>query len=233
MEFHRGLVRAYDPTTHTAAVLLVGSLSRVILGLPVAHHIGPALMVEGAACGVAFFAEGSQGVVLCTFSGAPAAWVTSALIVDGTIASADILDGTVAPADLSFSPCTPEGSTVTDPNAQTITTTYTTFGALTITVTVPAGRTYRVFIIAHVEMNCTAYTAYNIDLLRVYEGADPVGSIQGFRTNAANDRASVSNSVLRTITATTTFTAKVAKALDRNTEEAARGAMTAIYWEDT
>lgn len=69
MEFHRGLVRAYDATTHTAAVLLAGSMSRVILGIPVAHHIAPHLMAVGTPCGVAFFAEGSQGVIVCTFVG--------------------------------------------------------------------------------------------------------------------------------------------------------------------
>jgi hypothetical protein len=69
MEFQRGLVRSYDATTHTAAVLLAGSMSRVVLSIPVAHHIAPHLMTEGAACGVAFFAEGSQGVIVCTFDG--------------------------------------------------------------------------------------------------------------------------------------------------------------------
>ena len=71
MEFHRGLVRAYDATTHTAAVLLAGSMSRVLLGIPVAHHIPPYQITVGTACGVAFFAEGSKAVLLCLFEGAP------------------------------------------------------------------------------------------------------------------------------------------------------------------
>lgn len=71
MELHRGLVRAYEPTTHTAAVLLVGSLSRTLLSVPVAQHIAAHLVIEGAACGVAFFADGSHAVVLAIIDGPP------------------------------------------------------------------------------------------------------------------------------------------------------------------
>ena len=77
MRLLRGVVRSYDATNHKADVLLVGSMSRLVLAVPVAHHIPPYLIGEGAACGVAFFAEGSEGVVLCTFGGAPHACVTT------------------------------------------------------------------------------------------------------------------------------------------------------------
>lgn len=73
MDFHRGLVRAYDAATHTAAVLLAGSMSRVLLAIPVAHHIPPYQITVGTACGVAFFAEGSKAVVLCILDGPPPA----------------------------------------------------------------------------------------------------------------------------------------------------------------
>jgi hypothetical protein len=66
MEFHRGLVRTYDATTHTAAVLLVGSLSRTILAVPVSHHIPPHHMLEGTACALAFFAD-AHPIVIATF----------------------------------------------------------------------------------------------------------------------------------------------------------------------
>jgi len=223
MEFQRGLIRSYDATTHTAAVLLVGSMSRVLLSLPVSHQIGPELMVEGAACGVAFFAEGSQGVVVCTFDGPPAEWVTTDLIVDGTI----------DPADLSFSPCTPDGWSAAHTDSQTITVTATTYGDLSHEVVVPAGKTYRVFAIANVEFECTSYTNYNIDVLEIYAGSSAEGSPQGYRTNAVNQRASVTVAIVKQITADTTFYAKVRKALDRNTEVAHRGNMAVLWWEDT
>lgn len=69
MEFHRGLVRSYDATTHTAAVLLTGSMSRVLLDLPVAQHVRPETISAGIPVGVLFFADGSHAVVVCTLDG--------------------------------------------------------------------------------------------------------------------------------------------------------------------
>ena len=70
MILEKGIIQAYDPTTHEAAVQLFGSMSRTLLGIPVADHIPGHLLTQGAACAVAFFAEGSQGVVFATFGGA-------------------------------------------------------------------------------------------------------------------------------------------------------------------
>jgi len=223
MEFHRGLIRAYDESTHTAAVLLAGSLSRTIANMPVSQQIGPELLTEGTACGVAFFAEGSQGVVVCTFDGAAEPWVTSDLIVDGTI----------EPEDLSYSPATPEGVLDEEDDDQSLTTTATTYGSLSQAVTVASGKTIRVLVFANVEFECTSYTNYNIDVLEVYAGSSAVGQPQGLRTNAVNTRASVTVAVVKEITADTTFYAKVRKALDRNTEVAHRGNMVTLWWEDT
>jgi len=78
MDFHRGVVRAYDETTHTAAVLLVGSLSRALLNLPVSQQIPPDHMTGATECAVALFADGSDGLVVSTFGGAP----TPGLILD-------------------------------------------------------------------------------------------------------------------------------------------------------
>jgi len=38
-----------------------------VLAMPVADDIAAELVVEGASCAVAFFAEGGTGVVVCTF----------------------------------------------------------------------------------------------------------------------------------------------------------------------
>lgn len=73
MGLHRGVVRRYDAGNHRADVLLVGSMSRMVLGIPVADDVSAELMTEGAACGVMFFAEGGTGVVVCTFDGVPVA----------------------------------------------------------------------------------------------------------------------------------------------------------------
>jgi len=90
MDIQRGVVRAYDSVNHQADVLVYGSMSRVILGVPVSHSIGAELMAVGADCGVVVFSPGDTGVVVCTFTGAPGPWVTSALIKDGEVAVADL-----------------------------------------------------------------------------------------------------------------------------------------------
>ena len=223
MEFYRGLVRGYDAVNHKAAVLLVGSMSRVLVNVAVAHQIGAELMTEGTACGVLFFAEGASGVVVCTFDGAPAEWVTTDLIVDGTI-DAD---------DLNFSPCTPEGWSEGTTSSQTLTDGAVTYSTLTHEITVPSGKTYRVAIIGNVEMGCSSYTNYNIDIVGVFKGSSMIGAQQGFRTNAVNDRASVTVAQQTTIITDTTFSIRVWKALNRNTEEAYRGNMVLLWWEDT
>jgi len=67
----RGIIHAYDATTHTAAVQLFGSMSRILLAVPVARHLTAPILETGAACAVAFFAEGSQGLIFATFDAAP------------------------------------------------------------------------------------------------------------------------------------------------------------------
>jgi hypothetical protein len=223
MEFYRGVVRSYDGTNHRADVLLVGSMSRVLLKTPVAQQIGPELMVEGASCGVLFFAEGGTGLVVCTFDGAPGGWVTSELIKDGEI----------APADLAFSPATPAYSLDSTSVDQTLTTTATTYQNLSQTVTVPSGKTFNVLVIASVEFECTAYTNFNIDAVIVYKGSNGLGHPQGRRHNAAHERGSCTVAVADQITATTTYSAMVYKAVDRNTEVAHRGNLAVLYWEAT
>jgi hypothetical protein len=213
VQLYRGLIRAYDETTHTAAILLAGSLSRTLLNVPVAHHIAPELMAEGAACALAFFEDQAHALVVATFEGAPDAWVTADL--------------------LTFSPATPEGALDNDNTDQTLTTTATTYSTLTQTVTVASGKTIRVLVIASVEFECTSYTNYNIDLLEIYAGSSGVGQAQAYRTNAVNHRGSVTVAIVTDITADTTFTAKVRKAVDRNTEVAHRGNMVTLWWENT
>ncbi len=90
MEIYRGQVLAYDATNHKADVALVGSMSGIVRGMPVAHHVGPEVMTADRSCGVVFFGESDDGLVIATFDGVPPAWVTSALIKDGEVAVGDL-----------------------------------------------------------------------------------------------------------------------------------------------
>ena len=113
MEFHRGLVRAYDPATHTAAVLLAGSMSRTILGVPVAQEIPAAHMLAGTPCTVAFFAEGSQSVVLSTFGVPPPPATTLYTYEDtGTDLTLSTSWQTVPNLSITITPPTPHTWTV-------------------------------------------------------------------------------------------------------------------------
>lgn len=223
MGFYRGVVRSYDGTNHRADVLLVGSMSRVLSKVPVAHHIGPELMAEGAACGVLFFAEGGTGLVVCTFDGAPEGWVTSALIKEGT----------VSPGDLAFCPATPGFALLTESTSQALTTTATDFGSLGHTVTVPSGKTYNVLVMADVEMENSAWTAWNNLMAWIHNGSAGVSQPQGFKTLAVNERSSVSLVGAEAITSDTTYSVQVWKALSRNTESAVRGNLAVLWWEAT
>ena len=223
MEFYRGVVRSYDSGTHTATVLLIGSLASVVVGIPVAQQVGPESMVVGAACGVLFSRGGASGVVVCTVDGGPGAWVTSALIVDGT----------VTPADLSFSPCTPGGALLSTTTGLTLTTTATTFDTLSKAITVAAGKTIRVLAVANVEFECTAYTSYTLAVLEVYNGGAAAGAAQSLRMNAVSTRGSVTVAVVVDLTASATMYAKVRKAPDASTVVAQRGNLAVLWWEDT
>ena len=44
MIIDRGIIVSYDSTTHTATVQLMGSMSRILSAVPVAHHLGPELL---------------------------------------------------------------------------------------------------------------------------------------------------------------------------------------------
>ena len=213
MRFYRGVVRSYDSTNHKADVLLVGSMSGVVLGVPVAHHIGGELMVAGAACGVLFFDEGADGVVMCTFEGAPEAWVTPALI--------------------DFSPATPAWFMETAQTDQTLTLTPATYYNLSQAITVPTGRTYNVLALGIGEFECTVFAGWNLDYVRVYAGENAVGLANCERHNAVNERGTVTVAAATAITSTTTFSARVHKALDQNTEVIHRGSLVLLYWEAT
>jgi hypothetical protein len=223
MDFYRGVVRSYDETSHRANVLLVGSMSRVLSKVPVAQQIGPELMVEGAACGVLFFAEGGTGLVVCTFDGAPEAWVTSALIKEGTVSA----------GDLGFSPATPGFVLLTESTSQTLNMTATGFGSLSHTVTVPSGKNYNVLVVADVEMENTAWVAWNHLMARIHNGSAGVSQPQGFKTLAVNERSSVSLVGAEAITSDTTYSVQVWKALSRNTASAVRGNLAVLWWEAT
>ena len=71
MIVERGIIKTYDATNHKAAVQLFGSMSRILLAVPVARHLTAPHLPAGAACAVAFFAEGSQALVFATFDALP------------------------------------------------------------------------------------------------------------------------------------------------------------------
>ncbi|HEM61197.1 MAG TPA: hypothetical protein ENO24_02810 [Chloroflexi bacterium] len=217
MEFYKGVVRSYDETTHTANVLLVGSMSRVLMAMPVSHQIGSELMEEGRDCGVLFFADGATGVVLCTFDGAPGPWVR--------------------PEDLTFSPATPEFGMLSSSADQDLTNSWATYQSLSQQVVVPNGKTISALVVGTAEFECTSFTSWNLDTTRVWRGGTGTGtgvsSAHALRTNAANDRGTVTVVGAEKITATATYTLGVYKALDRNTEVCHRGSLVVAWWEDT
>ncbi|NIN97696.1 MAG: hypothetical protein GTN93_21825 [Anaerolineae bacterium] len=72
MRVSKGIIRAYDAASHKADVLLVGSLSRVALGVPVSYQVAPEQVAVDTVCGVVFFGEGDRGMVVCTVGDEPA-----------------------------------------------------------------------------------------------------------------------------------------------------------------
>lgn len=240
VDIHRGIVRAYDSTNHKADVMIYGSMSRVVLGVPVAHSIGAELMAVGVDCGVIFFAPSDSGVVLCTFTGAPDPWVTSALIKDGEVAVGDLdfdpatqaeLDTHEADVDVHHD--TPVIYSKTTAATQAITTSWTLYSTLTQSVTVPEGKTYNVVAIGNAEVGCSSYTGWNRDMVRIYAGGVGKGQQTGYRTNAVNRRATVAVMAAFALTETTTVEVKVFKTQSRNTENAFDGNLVIMAWEAT
>lgn len=240
MEIHRGIVRAYDSTNHQADVMIYGSMSRVVLSVPVAHSIGAELMAVGVDCGVIFFAPSDSGVVVCTFTGAPDPWVTSALIKDGEVAVGDLdfdpatqaeLDAHEADVDVHHD--TPVIYGKSTGSTQVITTSWTLYGALTQSVTVPEGKTFKVVVIGNAEVGCSAYTGWNRDMVSIYSGGVLKGQQSGYRTNAVNCRATIAVMAAFTLTETKTVELRVFKTQSRNTENAYVGNLVIMAWEAT
>lgn len=105
-QMRRGIIRGFDAASYRATVQLLGSLSVWLEGVPVAKHLGGNLLSNGVRCGVLFFDESnpSDACVAFVYDGAPGAWVTSSLVVEGTITAADCLSnvaGGVATIDAS------------------------------------------------------------------------------------------------------------------------------------
>jgi hypothetical protein len=163
---------------------------------------------------VVFFGGGDAGgVVVATFDGAPDAWVTEDL--------------------LTFSPATPAVEWAGDTTNQELTTTEAVYEDLSITVTVPEGKTFGVLAVAAVDFECTSYSDFNIDRLGVYFDDDLQGQWVGPRTNAKNERYTTTVPAVGEIEETTVVSAKVMKTYDRNTEIVRRGDLVVLYWEVT
>lgn len=92
-----GVIQAFDGSSYTATVQIRGSLLVWLEKVPVAKHLPAAHLVAGARCGVVFFDESNpaDACVAFLYSGTPAAYVTSGLIVDGAVLTAKLVDGAV------------------------------------------------------------------------------------------------------------------------------------------
>ena len=70
MLIKRGLLQSFNPTTYTAAVLLLEATSYALPAIPVANHIDGTSCLSGAFCVVLFFDEHNlqDAVVIATFA---------------------------------------------------------------------------------------------------------------------------------------------------------------------
>lgn len=214
MRVERGAVVAYNATDHQADVVLVGSMQGVVRAVPVSHQIGGELMAEGTACCVAFFGEGDAGgLVLSTFDGVPDGWVTPDL--------------------LSFTPVTPQIGFESNETIQTLTTTPTTYQTLSVTVTVPEGKTFVVLAVGDVEFSHVVHEGGCVLLARLYLDDAGLGEAQAVRYYTEGDEGSVSVVWAGDMTETASISLKVYKATDTNTERARHGNLAVLVWEKT
>ncbi len=66
MEIRRGVLRAFDAGSHTAAVQVAGSLATWLTGVAVARNIDAAELVEGRNVGLLQFDESNpDDMVIC------------------------------------------------------------------------------------------------------------------------------------------------------------------------
>ncbi len=233
MIFERGIIHGYDSTNHLAAVQLFGSMSRIIVDVPVAHHIGEELLTDGAACVVGFVADGSQGVILATFDGAPGGWVTSGMIKDAEIATADVGAGEITPAKLSFSPPTFEFGYSDSSSSQTVVNSWQQYQSVQVTVTPTGGQYFNVLVVQNVDMENTGWTAWNIACTRVYRDTTGKGQTSRVRFNANNERCTIMAHYADRINNARTYKLYVYKAINRNTIVANNGSISVIWSADT
>lgn len=81
MHMQRAIVRRFDPSTWQADLELTGAPTALLPGVPVAAHLGPALLAPGCQVWVCLSGEGNpaDGAVLAPFGAPPAPWVSSRL----------------------------------------------------------------------------------------------------------------------------------------------------------
>lgn len=92
MRLERATLISFDAATYTATVQPAESLGTYLLGVPVSGHLSAGLMVAGLSVGILAFDEliSSDRLIVGIWGAIPVEWVTSAMIVDGTIVNADI-----------------------------------------------------------------------------------------------------------------------------------------------
>ena len=231
MEIRKGFLRSYDPANHQADVQLAGSMATLVKAVPVAHHLGAELLTAGAQCAVIFF-EGDPGVVVCTWDGAPPAWVTTTLIKEATVKEEDLAFDVASQVELDAR--TPSAAYVSGTGDQNLTTSWATYSPggtdLSYQVTVPGGKTYNVFLVAHVSIQCSGYSNPVDVELAIYEGSTQRSYARGTH-NEIWEQDELSVEYAGSVSATCTFYVRVKKNPDLNTERARVGTLALIYWE--
>lgn len=92
MRVERAKLISFDAATWTATIQPAEALGTYLLSVPVLSSVPEALMVANESVAVAVFDEliANDRVILGPWGTAPGAWVTSGMIVDGTIVNADV-----------------------------------------------------------------------------------------------------------------------------------------------
>jgi len=117
-----------------------------------------------------------------------------------------------------------------DETSQGLTTTAATYGALSVGVTVPSGKTYNVVVMAMVDLRTSVLTSGNWLYAFIYEDST-VRATQYMYTDLVNRANTTSVVWAGQITADKTFTVKVRKHWNWNTDIAYYGNMVVLYWE--
>lgn len=226
MRMERGVIRAFDSVNYLADVQIVGSMATLLEDIPVSKSIGESLVVDGAKCGVVFFdpTNPSDACVAFIYEGAPVAWVTSGLIVDGAVGAAEIADGAVGAGEIADGAVafaelavSAKGQILLDEadSPQTTTsTTYVDMAGSSLSVVIPAGQTADLLLIglATAENNTAGKRTR---MCTNWNGTD--GPAYAFESDPAGQRGSLVALQVVDGVGAGTYTAKLRKSVDGGT----------------